>query len=588
MKKLTTRILAGAMAAVFMLTSVSTTSVTSYADESVNTQVESQVETVTGGQNDLTVDAQLINEESDKSLATDGQTTDGQTTDDDDEEETEDTSKDDDDEEINESLVVAITTGAADDQGQPIYTALTGETQKAVIYAYNDNANATAMAQVRVYVTEPDYARNIKHVTLTNTDALELTAMAGNEALTVTAQYNRVSDDVAYYEFALPAGASISMNIDMLTETGYDKDITAAVTAQYRIADKEGNFPDSWTTADASTELTWTGSWEWKDFSKTVNVSSIGYTDGQFNTDYIEYTFAVTNANTGSHGVIYSDRLTVSDTLTLPEGIELPDGATADADNGKVVTSDGKTIYELTGYSANGGVVNSITVDTANNKISYSLTYTNPQMTEVAWNPLSTFKTRLYLANLSVVSSATDMGQILNSAAVKAESVVSGKDDQGADTRDTYEGAQATAVSVSSEGELGISKVITSITDAEVPSNTYTYDSAPKAKDADGNETDYPEVKGNYTIAYKIVVTNTASYTQKAEFTDTMHKALVMDKSSLKLTTDEAGTKPISSSDYTMTTSIDDDGNTVYTFVLKKVPASTPGTDGAASREQYT
>ena len=456
----------------------------------------------------------------------------------------------DDGEVVNNVLFTSIN-AVTDDSGSPIVSALTGEKLGTNIYIYNDNPNATAVAKVRLYTDQSSVDYNQTEVTPQGYDQATLgqpvltlgeTTAAGN-ATTITAAWNLLEKtdadntfghDVKYLEFEVPAGASVSFDMDFDTVTGYDSLITEQLSCVYKIANKNGEYPDTWTTSasetndngdaaeDGKLNLTWTGDWGWGDFTKTASTSALGYLDGAWakGSQKIEYTFGATNqlADKHAYGVIYSKTVVVSDTLTLPSNVTLPTGAKASGN--QVVTSAGDAIYTVTVDETVGGKVTKLEiVDT--NKIELEVTYTNPDIEDWAWNPVSTLKTTIDTTKLAV--DGTPDGTFTNEASVDVTSVESGDGTESKEKVLEYTDDKDAEVTVSSTGELDLSKKIDAHYRAEA------YDSSNTGGDGWNVKSIAPaaeDVRGNDVLCYTLTISNPSAITlDSEEITDTLPAA---------------------------------------------------------------
>ncbi len=270
--------------------------------------------------------------------------------------------------------------------GEPIVKRKTGEVITIEILAYNDNPNRTEMSKVRMYIDQTSTKRNhskVDEVSTENHEPIKFNGIIGDSAqgdysTTITGVWKVLSAednpdkdyDIEYLEFDLPAGASVSSDIELFVETGYDDLVNADIYFKYYIPEDgsdTSNIPDSLFMPAPDSEplsLTWTGDFAWDNFIKKSNTTNMNYfeasgyvTNGNDST--VDYDFSIENKYASAKtGVIFSEYITLSDELKLPsyEGLgisidtsdlKFKAGTREEVALSDAVSSDG----DLSGYS---------------------------------------------------------------------------------------------------------------------------------------------------------------------------------------------------------------------------------------------
>lgn len=426
---------------------------------------------------------------------------------------------------VNHDLVVNLEP-EKDSEEEPVVSALTGEALSVNVSAYNDNPNSTAIAKIRFYYEQTTKDTNFGKVKPEKDEDFVVSGNVGGKATEIDAKWGE-EDGSKYLQLELPAGASVSLDIPYVAETGYDELVKARIYSKYMIADHDGNYPSEWTEGEQDVELSWTGAFGWEDFSKQVSKASVNYSeliDGNFDPSLLTYTFGATNKMFGAQvGVIYTTDMTLDDTLTLPEGLSLPEGAVVSADKKQLQTADGNVIYEI--VSTKAEIIGEVSAPSDAQSISYSIKAENPDVTDTTWNPFTGFKTVLHLDNL-VYDSEVDLSkekQIQNAAATVISSVN--------DEVEKYTGeAEAVTVFKPTEG-LTLDKTITAVKDKGG-------NAVSQVRNAETGEMEWQVGKG-YTVSYQLTVTNAATSAQQViGLKDTLPEGLVLDEASVKVTID--------------------------------------------------
>ena len=164
-----------------------------------------------------------------------------------------------------------------------------------------------------------------------------------------------------YIKYEQPAGSTIEFDVQLSSTNG----TMPAETKVTLSVDKDRTKAPDGTTGtdylDDSQDLIWRAKNEWYPVSKKVNKQDQAYTkvSGTNLTGTYEYTIEANHSNGENYGEIWTDYMTVTDTFTLPDNVSFPEGVKAE--NGKIVTSDGKTILEFTDLQE--GTVENLNID---------------------------------------------------------------------------------------------------------------------------------------------------------------------------------------------------------------------------------
>lgn len=164
-----------------------------------------------------------------------------------------------------------------------------------------------------------------------------------------------------YIKYEQPAGSTIEFDVQLSSTNG----TMPAETKVTLSVDKDRTKAPDGTTGkdylDDSQDLIWRAKNEWDPVSKKVNKQDQAYTkvSGTNLTGTYEYTIEANQSNGENYGEIWTAYMTVTDIFTLPNNVSFPEGVKAE--NGKIVTSDGKTILEFTDLQK--GTVENLNID---------------------------------------------------------------------------------------------------------------------------------------------------------------------------------------------------------------------------------
>lgn len=438
-------------------------------------------------------------------------------------------------------------------EGEGVEDVKTGEQQIVRVLAYNDNPNDTAIAAVRIYIEAVNAVKlsdgtiSTKVFPLSREPVLiDTSFLSGNmpdpsvppSKIEGSWHYadefgnllgdNPEAESVKYncLEFRLPAGSSVSFDIPLIALPGYDKEVVAKAHYTWSNKNSSGVSP-------RELPLTWTGDINWNDFNKSVrlgessSVSAIAATPGSGSeillyykdgvgfkpTDELIYNFSAVNATVGGFGYIYTKNITLKDDLTLPDGMTVPAGAKveADAESVKLLTSDGRPIYELKidptladdcVYLKDGKVDGTIETDSTGRKIHFEVTLTNSDVeaNAVNWNPVGAVSAVLHLGELD---GTPNSGDFSNDAELTARSV---------DSYDYETKLQDSAqVSISTDNSISHKKEVVDILNDK--------------KQSVGKSS---LLQNGYIVKYKITVRNDGEldYSKKIEITDILPSGL--------------------------------------------------------------
>lgn len=434
-------------------------------------------------------------------------------------------------------------------------SARTGETLSADVYAYNDNPNAEATAQIRIYadfgtrekaeLVGSEDGKDLEDITLEITDLNGTNYEQGGTATTVRiAKWTEPDEDgVRILEFELPSGAAVGFTFDMCSKVGYDHTIDVKLSSEYRIADDSGEFPDEWESAD-SLILTWLGKFSWGGFEKSADPETFDYVSGKFSGDaVIHYSFAAVNEaglynpEGPDYGPVYTEKVVLKDEITLPAGMIFPAGMTVSEDGKSITLADGTTpVISLTGledsddYTLEATASDASPSDAADNETcAFILTIINqdPENTPANWNPLENGKlgADLSLSALTVGAASVDWtdAKIRNDADFTAYSVLQ---NEGTDEekQETYH-------------ETGSAETVLKVTDGIL----FDKEIAKVVKKNSGIVTEYyhdgtnntPEIEDGDTVWYTVSLTNQSFYTRKINFTDQLPQVLHLEETSI-------------------------------------------------------
>lgn len=484
---------------------------------------------------------------------------------------------------INESVFVNLSAGTKED-GTPVMNALTGEMLKAVVYAYNDNPNATALATIRIYVKQTKGSQKIAPKD-THKQELKLQGIGGKPvATTVEAVWhlpgeaedpsdasvtNSGSDPDsknAYLEMALPAGASLSLEIELYCPTGYDELASAQV---YCEVDEDGldtvTFPEN--EADR-VSLYWEGEAKWSNFKKSVDITTIGCEEGVITPEKVNYSFGAQNDLNRKTGIIYTKEIRIEDELVLPKGLHLPENIRVDKARGRVETNDGTELYAIS-VKNYAYTMNSLAYkknDAGQDVISYCLTIPNPEITDTAFNPVSAVTAALSVGNLTVSDGITlEDAQILNSAKLQVNAVDS---EGGSGSKMIYEDKNDAKIRITEKGMVDISKEAFSVTDGK---GVLTYGKDAVSSDIrvqDGK----PVVMPGYMVTYQVTLSNSFEYAHDATMTDLIPEQMELSEDSLSVKEESSGKELVKDKDYTVSFQKKDSGETELTVYVKEIP----------------
>ncbi len=345
----------------------------------------------------------------------------------------------------------------------------TGKPLRARILAFNNSPNAARVSDVKVEIKDttggtpqPVYGSGSKgdrHLWFNSEKLLQepidggFGGDAGENPGQIgvewhdpgTVEENGAFNQFGYILISLPAGSSISFEIELDTLAGYDKDLSAQISATYMHYDETTGgmvWNDKPEEAVAPIDFTWTGSFDWTDFAKKSDAESV-VALAPADDSLVKYTFAgstkfdgLVDNNTAAAvpdyaaqpyadgGYILTNSLTLEDRLTMPSGVAMPENAVLSADGRAVLTSAGETVYEIIidqteDFTVDGGFTGT--------DGTFSLIFTrNPAVADPQWNPLKNVSAALHADKLQIDGNAFDNGavpRVENTAAITVVSV---------------------------------------------------------------------------------------------------------------------------------------------------------------------
>ncbi|MEG1677531.1 MAG: isopeptide-forming domain-containing fimbrial protein [Clostridia bacterium] len=164
------------------------------------------------------------------------------------------------------------------------------------------------------------------------------------------------SGGAPYIDFAVPAGDSISLNLQFTAKNGVSGENKSMTVTPSVIS------PNVEQKVAPPVSGTWTGTFDWN-AAKTQDASQLKIgTDEKLSASnsasgtpsQIKYTVSATSANRGATGKVWTEALYVTDTLTLPKGVSLPAGYTISANHQQILYHN-QVIYQANlpaGWSA--------------------------------------------------------------------------------------------------------------------------------------------------------------------------------------------------------------------------------------------
>ena len=343
-----------------------------------------------------------------------------------------------------------------DDDGVVLDKAETGEKLTAEFYAFNDNPNSTAIARIRLFAEQTTVDTDNTVVEHDKED-VELKSEVGGRATTIIGKWNTLESDdpdndkdydIDYLEFELPAGASVSYDLVLSTATGHDDEIKANVYPKYMIADKNGNYPDTWSEPEnkeeSSAKFTWTGEFKWKEFEKHASVDKLhpSGTNGsyyEFREKSLDYSFSAINEKQGNTGVIYADTVELEDILYLPRTM-VPKLNGLNTSGNKIVDAYGESLIEVKveGYEYEEDVqglkgkeftINNLKINQPTSydnwfTISYKITIKNPDPENADYNPVDLIRMTINPNKFQIIdSTGIKDSELVNTADVTITSV---------------------------------------------------------------------------------------------------------------------------------------------------------------------
>ncbi|MEG0493202.1 MAG: isopeptide-forming domain-containing fimbrial protein [Clostridia bacterium] len=225
-----------------------------------------------------------------------------------------------------------------------------------------------------------------------------------------------------YIDFAVPAGDSISLNLQFTAKNGVSGENKSMTVTPSVVS------PNVEQKVEPPVSGTWTGTFDWN-AAKTQDASQLkigtdeklGASNSASGTpSQIKYTVSATSANRGATGKVWTEALYVTDTLTLPKGVSLPAGYTISADHQQILYHN-QVIYQANlpaGWSASELSVAPQADGSTQIVLKANAQNANPPMGELA--DIS-FPVTLAVDQLQVAPTVQGGEKIINKAALTAD-----------------------------------------------------------------------------------------------------------------------------------------------------------------------